>query len=159
MSSTMHLSTCGSAGPAALSLVGEPGIGKTRLLGELAARANARGYLVLTGSASELERDLPFWVFVDAMDEYLRGLEPSRLDALDEETRAALGEVLPSLARLAGPSPRAVFQHVRYRIHAVVRELLEELAAAKPLVLVLDDLHWADTASVELLGALLQATA
>lgn len=142
-------------GSAALSLVGEPGIGKTRLLAELAARANARGYLVLTGSASELERDLPFWVFVDALDEYLRGLEPTRLGALDDETRAALGEVLPSLARLAGPSG-TVFQHDRYRMHAVVRELLEELAAAKPLVLVLDDLHWADTASVELLGALLR---
>jgi ATP/maltotriose-dependent transcriptional regulator MalT len=141
--------------PAALSLVGEPGIGKTRLLVELAARANTHGYLVLSGSASELERDLPFWVFVDALDEYLRGLEPHRLNALDDETRSALAEVLPSLARLAGPR-RTVFPHDRYRIHAVVRELLEELAAAKPLVLVLDDLHWADSASVELLGALLR---
>jgi DNA replication protein DnaC len=44
---------------AALALVGEPGIGKTRLLAELAARADARGQLVLYGSASELERDLP----------------------------------------------------------------------------------------------------
>jgi predicted ATPase len=55
--------------PAALALVGEPGIGKTRLLEELAARADVRGHLVLDGSASELERDLPFWVFVDALDE------------------------------------------------------------------------------------------
>ena len=121
-------------GSAALSLGGEPGIGKTRLLAELSARANAHGYLVLSGSASELERDLPFWVFVDALDEYVRGLEPHRLEA----------------------GPRIPFQHDRYRIHAVVRELLEELAAAKPLVLLLDDLHWADTASVELLGALLR---
>ena len=58
---------------AALLLVGEPGIGKTRLLAELAARADARGQLVLSGSASELERDLPFSVFVDALDEYVRG--------------------------------------------------------------------------------------
>src|SRR5205085_204187 len=49
--------------PAAIELVGEPGIGKTRLLDELAARAELRGHLVLTGSASELERDLPFSVF------------------------------------------------------------------------------------------------
>ena len=60
----------------AVELVGEPGIGKTRLLAELAGRADSRGHLALTGSASELERDLPFWVFVDALDEYIRGLEP-----------------------------------------------------------------------------------
>src|SRR5689334_17564022 len=53
----------------ALELAGEPGIGKTRLLAELAARADAKGHLVLSGSASELERELPFWVFVDALDE------------------------------------------------------------------------------------------
>ncbi|MFL6016330.1 MAG: AAA family ATPase, partial [Gaiellaceae bacterium] len=45
---------------AALQVIGEPGIGKTRLLAELAARADARGLLVLSGSATELERDLPF---------------------------------------------------------------------------------------------------
>jgi predicted ATPase len=55
--------------PCALALVGEPGIGKTRLLFELAARAELRGHLVLSGSASELERELPFSVFVHALDE------------------------------------------------------------------------------------------
>ena len=143
----------GQAG--ALSISGEPGIGKTRLLAELAARANARGHLVLRGSASELERDLPFWVLVDALDEYIRGLRPDRLAGLDDETRAALADVLPSHARFAAAG-RAVPQDDRYRIHAGVRELLEQLAADKPLVLVLDDLHWADSASVELLGALLR---
>src|SRR4051794_9388124 len=54
-------------GSDAVVLVGEPGIGKTRLLRELAARAEQRGYLVLPGSGSELERDLPFSVFVDAL--------------------------------------------------------------------------------------------
>ena len=57
--------------PAAVALMGEPGIGKTRLLAELGARADGQGHLVLAGSASELERDLPFWVFVDALDEYV----------------------------------------------------------------------------------------
>ena len=55
----------------AIEVVGEPGIGKTRLLAELVARAEARGHLVLAGSAAELERDLPFSVFVDALDEYV----------------------------------------------------------------------------------------
>ena len=130
---------------AALALVGEPGIGKTRLLAELAARADARGQLVLYGSASELERDLPFWVFVDALDEYVQGLEPRRLEAFEDDVRTELAHVLPSLSRFAADRA-AVFQHERYRSHRAVRELLERLTATGPLVLVLDDLHCADSA-------------
>ena len=63
--------------PVALELEGEPGIGKTRLLAELGRIADERGCLVLSGSASELEHELPFWVFVDALDEYVRGLPPA----------------------------------------------------------------------------------
>jgi len=140
---------------AAIVLVGEPGIGKTRLLAELAARADARGQLVLSGSASELERDLPFSVFVDALDEYVRGLERSRLADLDDDVRTELAHVFPSLTALATEREVAL-QHERYRSHRAVRELLEQLASAQPLMLVLDDLHWADPASVELLGTLLR---
>jgi ATP/maltotriose-dependent transcriptional regulator MalT len=143
-------------GPAAsVEIVGEPGIGKTRLLAELSARADARRQRVLSGSASELERDLPFWVFVDALDEYVQGLEPQRLDSLDGDVRTELAHVFPSLSALADGGDGVALQHERYRTHRAVRALLELLAATKPLVLVLDDLHWADSGSVELLGALL----
>ena len=77
-------------GSDALVLVGEPGIGKTRLLAELAARADAQGHLVLSGSASELERDLPFSVFVDSLDEYVRGLSPNRFAVLDKRLEFGL---------------------------------------------------------------------
>src|SRR3954471_11506429 len=90
-------------GPAATVLVGEPGIGKTRLLAELAAHADARGNIVLSGSASELEADLPFWVFVDALDEFAAGLEPRRLRSLDGRVRAELELVLPSMPREEAP--------------------------------------------------------
>ena len=141
--------------PGAIEVAGEPGIGKTRLLRELAARAEVRGHLVLGGSASELEHDLPFSVFVDALDEYLRGLDPERLAALDEHVKAELAQVFPSLWALAD-SREVAPQHERYRSHRAVRELLGRLAGPRPLVLVLDDVHWADSASVELLGALLR---
>jgi DNA-binding NarL/FixJ family response regulator/tetratricopeptide (TPR) repeat protein len=140
---------------AAIELIGEPGIGKTRLLEEFARRADARGRLVLVGSASELERDLPFSVFVDALDEYLRGLDASRLARLDEDVRTELAHVFPSLSALA-TAREVALQHERYRSHRAVRTLLEELAKTRPLVLVLEDFHWADPASVELLGALLR---
>jgi predicted ATPase/DNA-binding NarL/FixJ family response regulator len=140
---------------AAVELVGEPGIGKTRLLAELAARAEARGHLVLSGSASELERDLPFWVFVDALDAYVQGFDPRRLDLLDEDVRAELSHVFPALSAHAVNQVETP-QHERYRTHRAVRALLELLAATKPLVLQLDDLHWADSGSVELVGALLR---
>jgi DNA-binding NarL/FixJ family response regulator/tetratricopeptide (TPR) repeat protein len=141
--------------PAAVEVVGEPGIGKTRLLAELSVRADARQQLVLSGSASELERDLPFWVFVDALDEYVQGLEPHRLHSMDRDVRTELARVFPSVSALGSDGDGAALQHERYRAHRAVRELLELLGATKPLVLVLDDLHWADAGSVELLGALL----
>ncbi len=139
---------------AAVELVGEPGIGKTRLLGELAMRASHREMLVLSGFASELERDLPFWVFVNALDDYVRGLNPRLLNFLDLDVRAGLGNVFPSMSPLADQDDTV--QRERYRAHRAVRELLERLTATSPLVLILDDIHWADPASVELLGSLLR---
>src|SRR3954471_15388983 len=142
----------------AIEVVGAAGIGKTRLLAELAARADGRGYIVLGGAGADLERDLPFWVFVDALDEYLAGVEPRRLANLDEDVRVELAQVFPSLSDLRrGGSPGSV--HERYRTHRAVRELLERLAATKPLVLILDDFHWADPASVDLAASLLHRPA
>jgi ATP/maltotriose-dependent transcriptional regulator MalT len=139
----------------AVALLGEPGIGKTRLLRELTDGAEERGYLVLFGSASEPERDLPFSAFVHALDEYLGSLNGGQLSSLDRGVQAELAHVFPSLSFLA--KRRAVaLQHERYRSHRAVRALLELLAGSTPLVLVLDDFHWADSASVELLGALLR---
>src|SRR3954447_802437 len=142
-------------GAAAVELVGEPGIGKSRLLAEFADEADSRGRLVLAGSASELERDLPFAVFVDALDEYLRAFDTSRLEDLDEHVLTELAHVFPSLSKLA-TVPVLALQHERYRAHRAVRALFELLASTRPFVLVLDDFHWADSASIELLGALLR---
>src|SRR4051812_31643519 len=87
----------------AVELVGPAGIGKTRLLAELGELAESRGHLALFGTATELERELPFWVFVDALDEYLEGLEPRRLERLDADTRGELAKLLPSFSTAEGP--------------------------------------------------------
>jgi ATP/maltotriose-dependent transcriptional regulator MalT len=138
-----------------LEVAGEPGIGKSRLLAELAARADAQGHLVLSGSASELEDELPFWVFVDALDDHVAAHSPGRLMELDDDARQELAHVLPSL-HIPRADSGAGLQQERYRTHRAVRQLLETLARPRPLVLVLDDLHWADSGSIELLGALLR---
>src|SRR3954453_16103540 len=138
----------------AIEIVGAAGIGKTRLLAELAASADTRGYIVLSGAGADLDRDLPFWVFVDALDEYLAGVEPRRLANLDEDVRVELAQVFPSLSDLGrGGAPATL--HERYRTNRAVREMLERLGATKPLVLLLDDFHWADPASVDLAASLL----
>ena len=114
-----------------------------------------RGYLALVGSASELDRDVPFWVFADALDEYVRGLPPRVLAGLDGAVLAQLAYVLPAFADMATDA-HPPMAHERYRSHRAVRMLLERLTANTPLVLVLDDLHWADSGSLELLLTLLR---
>jgi ATP/maltotriose-dependent transcriptional regulator MalT len=137
-----------------LCIVGGPGIGKSRLLAELSARGNERGCLVLSGSASELERDLPFGPFVDAIDDYAAGVDSHRLSRLEDGVRVELARVFPAFAADARDDLKPL-QHERYRSHRAVRALLETLAT-KPLLLVLDDFHWADGASTELAGALMR---
>src|SRR5215207_249484 len=117
----------------AVELVGEAGIGKTRLLAELAARAEQCGHLLLSGSASELERNLPFSVFVDALDEYVESLEAGWLAVLDDDVQVELAHVFPSLSARAGgrePAP----QHERYRSHRAVRALLDRLALPRATI-------------------------
>jgi len=84
----------------------------------------------------------------------VQSVEPRRLDRLDAEVRTELARVFPSLAGI-DPGGAPGLADERYRINRAVRELLEQLAATKPLVLILDDFHWADSASVDLVASLL----
>lgn len=149
------LDTVGCGSPWVLTIAGEPGIGKSRLLAELTARAAGRGHLVLSGRGTELERDLPFGVVRDALDDHLASLGSEELGALTSTSGVLqdLTGVFPSLtSRRDGPPLR--LQQERYEIYRAVRTLLDALAAERPLVLALDDLHWADPASVELVSHL-----
>jgi DNA-binding NarL/FixJ family response regulator len=141
-------------GPRLVELMGEPGIGKTRLLEELCERAEAREHLVLRGVAAEFEHGVPFAPVVDALDPYLGTLDPARLRLPEGELRDELGAIFPSLrterTRLTGVHDE------RYRAYRAVRELLERLAGPRPLVIAVDDIQWADDASAELIAALLQ---
>jgi DNA-binding NarL/FixJ family response regulator len=137
---------------------GEPGTGKTRMLAELVARAQAREHLVLVGRGSELERELPFGIWVAALDDHVAALGSDRVEALVGDRAAELARVLPSAA---GSRDVALggLQDERFRAHRAVRALLVGLAARTPVVLVLDDVHWADEASLELIVHLLRRPA
>jgi DNA-binding CsgD family transcriptional regulator len=135
---------------------GEPGIGKTRLLGELSRRADARGCLLLEGHAGEFERELPFAVLVDACDEFLASLDARKAQRLAGDSLAELAAIFPSLRPLHPEPPPAWVVDERFRAHRAVGELLERLAVSRPVLLVLDDVQWCDEASAELLAHLLR---
>ncbi len=143
-----------SGAPWFVGIVGEPGIGKTRLLSELGRRAEERGWLVLDGRAAEFERDVPFGLIVDALNDYLGGLEPALLRSLDDDALAELTSIFPSFSSRGGRLAAQRAGMERYRVHYAIRALLERLAARDALVLALDDVHWADAASIEVIGHL-----
>jgi DNA-binding NarL/FixJ family response regulator len=148
-----RLSGLDRGAPAQVEVVGEAGIGKSALLHELCARAEERGHLALIGRAAELESDVPFGPFVDALDDYVGSVGQSMLEGLGSEGRETLAAVLPALA---GPPGRPVQEVELPRLHRAVRRLLGQLASELPLVLALDDVHWADDASLELTAYLLR---
>ncbi len=138
--------------PRWLVISGEPGIGKTRLLGELAERAAARRHPVFVGRGAELERELPFAIWVDALDDHVASLGERRLEALIGDRVAELARVLPS----AAPAAAGGLQDERFHAYRAVRALLQRMAMGHPVVLILDDVHWADDASLELVAHLLR---
>jgi predicted ATPase len=142
--------------PWLVQIAGEPGIGKSRLLAELCRSGEERGYLVLEGRAAEFERDIPFGLIVDALNDYLGSLEPSLLRALDEALVAELASVFPAVPRYERLTPLRDDTAERYRLHYAIRTVLEKLTTRQPMLLALDDVHWADAASVEVLTHLLR---
>ena len=132
-------------------LAGEAGLGKTRLAGELGRRADKLGMAVLTGACSEAELSLPYLPFLEAIGNHLATTDL-------EHVREALGPVRRELAHLfpqlepdqsltdSGDSTQA-----KLRLFEGVLALLRVAADAHGLLLVVEDLHWADASTRELL--------
>jgi DNA-binding NarL/FixJ family response regulator len=138
-----------------LVIDGEPGIGKSALLGRLAQMGRLQRCQLLSGAGADFERDVPFGLVIDAIDDRLRELDDSQLRRLCGPELAAAAVVLPSLGHLAVAEPTRL-QEERYRLHRAVRRLICGLAAWAPTLLVIDDVHWADRETVECLSHLIR---
>lgn len=126
-------------GRGAVGLIeGEAGIGKTAVLEATLAAMAPRGYLVLRGAASELEGDRPFAALAEAMGIHHASADPERVGI----ARLLLGEANPS----AGDLSR--FAEVRFRLIESIVSLTERLGLAGPVLLALEDLHWADSSTL-----------
>lgn len=143
LSAALDAAAAGSAG--AVLLAGEAGVGKTRLIAETVARAQAAGFAVLTGRCLDTgEATLPYLPFTEA----LRGLAADRPDLVDAH---------PTLHRLLpGSRPREDISAGerdlgQLRVFDAVLSVLELRSADDPVLLVLEDVHWADTSSRDLL--------
>ena len=140
-----------------LLITGEAGVGKTRLVGELAIAATARGVRVLRGSCASVgDQGLPYGPIVEILAEVARGTEP---DAL----RTLVGTSGPDLARLVpalDPSSSAAHiqrEFLQARLLDALAGLLRRLSESAPVLVIVEDVHWADPATRETLGFLVRS--
>jgi DNA-binding SARP family transcriptional activator/tetratricopeptide (TPR) repeat protein len=138
--------------PQAVLVVGEAGIGKTRLAREFVAWARAQGSEVLSGQAFEMGGRLPYQPLVEALRERLEA-ENAPEDLLEDLWLAELSRLVPELrVRYPDlPAPTEDELTARLRLFEAVARLVDALGQRAPLVLLLDDLHWVDGASLDLL--------
>jgi len=132
-------------------LAGEAGIGKTRLATELAKRARKLNCDVLWGSCSEAELALPYLPFVEAVANHLGEQDAATVRAELGPTAAELAQLFPQLAEGPPTAPVGDLSQAKLRLFESVVTLLELWARDRGLLLVLDDVHWADSSTRELL--------
>ncbi len=137
--------------PQALLVGGEAGVGKTRLIEEFATTACREGAVVALGGCVEIGADgLPFAPFSTAL-RALRRMLPDELAAASEGQEGELARLLPEL----GDTPRGRYdEEGMARLFELTARLLERVAADRTVVLVLEDLHWADASTRHLLAYL-----
>jgi len=138
-------------------VAGEPGIGKTRLAEEAARRAAVAGMQVAWGRCHEGDGAPAFWPWAQVLRQLAGELAPGQLTAMLGPAAAWLRQLMPELAGpgpSAGPLPIADLGAARFQLNQAVAGLLRRLAEVRPLLVVVDDLHWADVPSLSLLAFL-----
>jgi DNA-binding SARP family transcriptional activator len=143
------------AGEASLFLVaGEPGIGKSRLVDEIASRARKRGAKVVWGRCWEAGGAPAYWPWVQALRTYIRDSDPELVRRALGAGAADVAQILPELGELIPdlPAPPSLDpEGARFRVFDATASFLRAASEAQPLMLALDDLHAADAPSLLLL--------
>lgn len=140
-------------------LAGEPGIGKTRLAQELAFRAESLGAQVLWGWCYEHAGAPPYWPYVHPIRTYVETADPSQLSSQIGSGGAAIAEIIPELREKLPDLGQAVAvdpDQARFRPFDSIATFLKNAAQNKPLLFVVDDLHWADSSSLLMLEFLVR---
>ena len=133
-----------------VAVIGEAGVGKSRLLAEVAAEAMAHGGRVLVGRCYEAEQILPFASWVDAFRTGHVDRDTEALEGLNPPWRTELARLLPELAVPGHGPPQGP---VDYRqLFESVAQLVRQLVLRRPVMLILEDLHWGDEMSLRLLA-------
>jgi DNA-binding CsgD family transcriptional regulator/tetratricopeptide (TPR) repeat protein len=143
--------------PAVALIGGEAGVGKTRLVGELAALASAAGFCVLTGQCIELGGEgLPLAPLLDALRALARMTPAGELGELLGPAGSGLARLLPELGPAAA-APASGEGLQAGQLLELVLDLLGRLSAARPVMFVIEDLHWADPSTLDLAAFLVRA--
>ncbi|MGH7391475.1 MAG: ATP-binding protein [Candidatus Rokuibacteriota bacterium] len=145
-----HLARAATGHGGVIALLGEAGIGKTRLTEELIGALPDKDLLTLRGRAYESGRVLPFSLWGDALDREARTRMPE-LEDLGHAWARDLDPLFPGLRRPSARVPRA---GDRLRLFEAMSQFVAWLAAGRTLLVVLEDLHWADDMSLRLLAYL-----
>ncbi|MDQ3548088.1 MAG: AAA family ATPase, partial [Chloroflexota bacterium] len=135
-------------------LSGEPGIGKTRTAEEFAPSARALGCQVLWSACDEWDGAPAYWPWVQVFRSIVRGHDPATLQRLLGSGGSDVAQIVPELRTQHTPptnQPAGSEEAARFRLFDSATAFLIEVARASPVVIVLDDLHWADTPSLLLL--------
>ena len=135
-------------------VAGDAGIGKTRLITELAGSARKLGGAVLWGSCSEAELSLPYLPFVEAIGNYLAAQDVAALGERLGPARRELAQLFPQLSDGTPPEPAGDPAQAKLRLFEGVVALLAAASERQPVLLVVDDIHWADESTRELLDHL-----
>jgi len=139
---------------AAVLVRGEAGVGKSRLLAEFVERLRWQGARVLEGKCYQFERALPYQPIADALRTVLSTLDPAELPSFSKWVWRELARLVPELLEREPELAAGSAIHTdeeRVRLFDAVGRFLASLSSRGPLIMVLEDLHWATESSLQLL--------
>ena len=156
-----HLDATMAGSGRVVMIAGEPGIGKTRTAAELETYAEERGFQALWGRCYEEAGAPPYWTWVQPIRSYVESVDPERLRQEMRDGALEISDIVPEVRELApdnaderlGEGP----EQARFRLFDAVSSFFVRASTHRPLLIVLDNLHWAHPSSLLLLNFLASA--